>query len=146
MVKTYCMKKEFFSFLLLALCFSNLIHGQVAINTTGNNANASAMLDVESTTKGMLIPRMTTTQRTAISTPASGLLVYDNTTSSFWFYSGSGWTEINTSLSNVWSINGNSNTNASVNFIGTTDLRDLKFRVSNLNAGTIGWNYNSCRA
>ncbi|MGZ4080526.1 MAG: hypothetical protein ACXVOH_03565 [Bacteroidia bacterium] len=48
----------------------------VAINENHNSANATAMLDVSSTTKGMLVPRMTTTQRDAISTPATGLLIY----------------------------------------------------------------------
>lgn len=50
---------------------------QVGINT--NNPNASAALDIESTNKGILIPRMTTAQKTAISTPAEGLIVYDTT-------------------------------------------------------------------
>lgn len=48
----------------------------------------------------MLIPRVTTAQRNLISNPATGLLVFDNTTSSFWFYDG-GWIELvsrNTSL------------------------------------------------
>ena len=52
------------------------------------------MLDIKSTDKGVLIPRMTTTQRTAISTPATGLLVFDQTTGGFWFYNGSAWEDI----------------------------------------------------
>lgn len=116
----------------------NSTHAQVAINTTGNNANNSAMLDVESTTKGMLIPRMTTAQRTAISSPASGLLVYDNTTSSFWFYNGSAWSELTTGTNAGWKLTGNSGTDTSLNFIGTTDVHDLKIRVNNSRAGTVG--------
>jgi hypothetical protein len=131
------MKKELLSFLMLTLFFFNFSYGQVAINTTGSNANASAMLDVESTTKGMLVPRMTTAQRTAIASPATGLLVYDNTTSSFWFYNGSAWTELITGTSVGWKLTGNSGTDTSVNFVGTTDDHDLKFRVNNLRAGTI---------
>ena len=49
----------------------------IKVNATG--ANASAMLDVESTTKGFLPPRMTNAQKNAIATPASGLVVYDTT-------------------------------------------------------------------
>lgn len=54
----------------------------------------SAKLDITSTNSGILIPRMTTAQRTAIASPANGLLVYDNTTNSFWFYDGTIWTEL----------------------------------------------------
>ena len=49
---------------------------QVAVNTSGNPPAASAMLDVTSITKGMLVPRMTSLQRRGISTPAQGLMVY----------------------------------------------------------------------
>lgn len=66
---------------------------QVGIGTA--EPDGSAMLDIQSTTKGVLIPRMTTLQRTAISPVATGLLVFDTTSQSFWFYSGS-WTELAT--------------------------------------------------
>lgn len=66
----------------------------VGINITGANADASAIVDLTSTTKGVLVPRMTSAQRTTIATPATGLLVYDNTTNSFWFYNGTAWTEL----------------------------------------------------
>ena len=78
----------------LILYTSYLTIAQVAINQDNSQPNASALLDVKSTDKGVLIPRMTTTQRTAISSPATGLMVFDNTTKSFWFYSGTVWTEI----------------------------------------------------
>jgi len=84
--------------LTLSLLFLLVVnsYAQVAINTDNTTAASSAMLDVKSTTKGVLIPRMTTAQRTAISSPANGLLVYDATTLSFWFYDSgnSGWTEL----------------------------------------------------
>ncbi|MBM3404357.1 MAG: hypothetical protein FJY10_05655 [Bacteroidetes bacterium] len=54
----------------------------------------SAMLDVSSTTKGLLAPRMTTAQRTAIASPANGLLVYDLTTQSYWYYQNPLWKEV----------------------------------------------------
>ncbi len=59
----------------------------VAINTTGNSADASAMLDISSTTKGFLPPRMTTIQRTGIPLPVNGLMVFDTDTKSFWYFS-----------------------------------------------------------
>jgi hypothetical protein len=51
--------------------------GSIGVGTT--SPNASALLDVSSTTKGILFPRMTTTQKNAITTPAAGLVVYDTT-------------------------------------------------------------------
>ena len=62
-------------------------------------ANTSAMLDVKSTTKGVLIPRVTSAQRTSISTPATGLLVFDTTVGSFYFYTGSTWTNLTSGIS-----------------------------------------------
>jgi hypothetical protein len=52
--------------------------------------HASSILELQSTTKGLLAPRMSTAQRTAIVSPAPGLLVYDTDTKSFWYYD-SGW-------------------------------------------------------
>lgn len=78
------------TFLILLLITLN-VSGQVGVGTT--NPDASSMLDVESTSKGVLVPRMTSVQRTSISTPATGLLVFDTDTQGFWFYSGS-WTEL----------------------------------------------------
>lgn len=106
----------------------------IGINTAA--PNSSAQLDVSSTSKGILIPRMTTAQRTAIASPANGLLVFDNTTSSFWFYKGTGWTEIFSS-STGWGLSGNAGTNATLNFIGTTDDNDLIFKRNNTRAGLI---------
>ncbi|MEM6379365.1 MAG: hypothetical protein AAF705_14240, partial [Bacteroidota bacterium] len=71
-----------------------ILNAQVGVNEDGSQADASSMLDIKSTTKGLLIPRMTTSQRTNIGSPATGLMVFDSTTNSFWFYNGSGWTEI----------------------------------------------------
>ena len=51
-------------------------YGQVAINTDGNNPDTSAGLDVKFDNKGLLVPRMTRIQRTAIASPAEGLMVY----------------------------------------------------------------------
>lgn len=59
--------------------------------------HASAMLDVTSTTSGLLAPRMTTAQRTAIASPANGLLVFDTNTRSFWFFDVSAWKEVKSS-------------------------------------------------
>jgi hypothetical protein len=54
-------------------------------------ANASSILELTSTTKGFLPPRMTTTQRNAIASPAAGLVVYDNTDNKHYGYNGTTW-------------------------------------------------------
>ena len=63
--------------------------GIVAVGTT--SPNASAIFQATSTTKGFLPPRMTTGQRDAISTPASGLVVYNTSTNKLNLYTGSAW-------------------------------------------------------
>ena len=57
----------------------------------GSTTNASAAFQVDSTTKGVLIPRMTTAQRTAIVLPAAGLIVYDTDTNKSYTYDGTSW-------------------------------------------------------
>lgn len=67
----------------------------MAVNSSGTAAASSAMLDVSSTTQGMLVPRMTASQKTAISSPATGLLIYQTDgTAGFYFYTGSAWTSL----------------------------------------------------
>lgn len=66
----------------------------VSINEDATKAHPSAMLDVKSFDRGVLIPRMNTGQRNGIATPAKGLLVFDITSNSFWYYNGTLWTEV----------------------------------------------------
>lgn len=71
----------------------SLSHSQVGIGTT--NPNTSSILDLTATDKGFLLPRMTSAQKTAITTPASGLLLYQTDgTSGFYYYNGASWTYI----------------------------------------------------
>ncbi len=63
--------------------------GNVGIGTTA--PAASSLLDLSSNTKGMLPPRMTTAQKTAISSPAAGLTVYDSTLNQLAVYNGTAW-------------------------------------------------------
>jgi hypothetical protein len=118
------MKKILFFLLVtcLQLSVQPLLAQNVAINTDGSNAHPSAMLDVKSNNKGMLVPRMTTAQRTAIASPAPGLMVYDTDNNSFWFYNNVSWTQITTGGSSPWTSTGNniSNTNTGRVGIGTT--------------------------
>ena len=97
------MKKIFFQLIVLNLLVVSAF-GQVGIGTT--IPDGSAMLEVKSTLKGMLVPRMSSVERTGISTPAIGLLVFDNTTQSFWYYKTTGWMELITGGAGYWSGNG----------------------------------------
>ena len=67
--------------------------GSVAIGTS--QVDATAVLNIASTTKGVLFPRMTSAQRTAISSPATGLIVYQtDATEGLYIYKSTGWTQI----------------------------------------------------
>jgi hypothetical protein len=68
------------------------LSGSVLVNTTTDVA--SSVLTVNSTTKGVLFPRMTTTQKNAIASPAAGLVVYDSTTNKLCCYNGSTWNDL----------------------------------------------------
>ncbi|MGB4928626.1 MAG: hypothetical protein WBP43_01535, partial [Chitinophagales bacterium] len=106
----------------------------VAINTDGSAADNSAMLEIKSTTKGFLVPRVTAAQKTAIASPATGLLIYQTDgTAGFWYYNGSVWVNISTASAG-WSITGNSGTTAGTNFIGTTDGAAFMGKVNNMKA------------
>jgi hypothetical protein len=80
--------------ILLALlaAFSLPAFTQVAINSDATPPHASAMLEIKSITKGMLIPRMTEAQMQAIASPAAGLMVYNTNAKAIFFYNGGSWT------------------------------------------------------
>lgn len=88
------MKKTSLLLSALVLAFSAGAQSQsVGIGTV--NPNTSAQLDISSTNKGFLLPRMTAAQRNAINTPAKGLLVYQTDGSAgFWYYNGSVWVQL----------------------------------------------------
>jgi hypothetical protein len=80
-----------FSVMQLQTLSGNATFFQSVSIGSGVNPVASAQLDVASTTKGFLPPRMTTTQKNAIATPATGLQVYDSTLNRPCFYDGTTW-------------------------------------------------------
>lgn len=112
---------------------------QVAIGVA--TANASSMLDVTSTTKGFLPPRMTTANRTGIVSPATGLMVYDTDLNQFYFYSGAAWTAF-ANNTNYWNLlGGNIYNNTGTNVgIGTTtpgDKLEVNGNIRLSGSGTI---------
>jgi len=92
--------------MLLAMSIS-LMAQSVGINSDGSAPDASAMLDVKSTSKGFLAPRMTVVERGNISSPATGLLVYQTDgTPGYYYYNGSAWTQLGiASGASQWTTN-----------------------------------------
>lgn len=107
--------------LLLLLASPSSQAQSIGIGTT--SPAASAMLHINSSTKGLLIPRLTSAQRTAIASPANGLQVYDTNTNSFWYYNGSAWAQIGAGGGgSYWDVNGSGsiyNSNAGNVGVGT---------------------------
>ena len=85
-------------FIVRGTSINSLIRTDAANNAVGINQSApidgSAIFEIESTTKGFLPPRMTTTERNAISAPAAGLVIYDTTTNKLQCYNGSTWNNL----------------------------------------------------
>ncbi|MGY0391593.1 hypothetical protein ACW5R3_03390 [Bizionia sp. KMM 8389] len=88
--------------LLTLILFSASTYAQVGIGTL--EPTESAMLDVQSTTKGMLTPRMTSTQRLAIANPVDGLTVYDTTESAFYYYKVDSWSKLDSKMRNNYKL------------------------------------------
>lgn len=143
------MKKLFFIFFAIAAARS---HAQnIAINNTGSTAHASAMLDISSGNKGLLIPRVqlaSLTDAVTIASPAQGLLVFNlnsNAIVSPGFYYNSGTTNAPAWVKLIdkpgetggWSLNGNNV--STTDFIGTTNNRPLRFGVNDQKAGLVDY-------
>lgn len=120
---------------LIGFCFQGLAQN-VGIGTA--SPHTSAQLEVSASNKGLLIPRMSSSNREGIMSPAKGLLIFDIDTSTFWYFNGNIWVNMNTAISpNGWSLTGNIGTNPSLNFIGTLDDLPLKFKINNTAAGEV---------
>ncbi len=127
-------------FVVIVLINFTSIAQNVAINATGAIPNASAMLDISASNRGLLIPRVALSQTslaTPITTPATSLLVYNtaninDVSPGYYYWNGSQWVRFFTgSQSDDWTLLGNAGTNPSTNFLGTTDAQDLVFRTAN---------------
>lgn len=127
--------KGSFAFLFMMILWQMGSAQNVGIGTL--TPDPSAILDVNSTETGLLIPRMTAAQRIVIATPAEGLLVYQiDEMVGYYFFRTGAWIPIADSET-VWSLNGNAGTIDGAHFIGTTDDVPLTFKVNNNMAGRI---------
>jgi hypothetical protein len=102
------MKTKLFTLVIIALLV-NKINAQIGINANNAAPNPAAMLDIASSTKGLLIPRMSTAQKEAIPNKPEGLMVYDTDLKQFSFWNSTTWQEIaggGGGLPVGWQING----------------------------------------
>ena len=139
------MKKLFF-FFAFALFANRIVKSQnIGISSTGATPDASAMLDIVATDKGLLVPRVAltaTNSASPVASPTTSLLVYNTATAGtapnnvlpgYYYWGGSSWIALVTTITPTtnWSLTGNSGTTAGTNFIGTTDSKDFIFKTSN---------------
>jgi hypothetical protein len=88
--------KQIFFFLLLLLSFSSFSQNGVVIG--GDTVDASAILELRSTSKGFLLPRLTQAQRSAIISPPAGLQIYNSSNNSVEYYNGTSWQNLTQGL------------------------------------------------
>ena len=129
---------------VLFVCFTSVttFSQNIAINADGSLPHKHAMLDIKSSNKGLLIPRMTSDARMQIPN-TQGLMVYDINTNSFWYNTGKKWLSLAVAgvaeriADSAWLLTGNAGTVDNVNFLGTLDGVPLNIRVNNQRSGRI---------
>ncbi len=92
------MKTKYLLTICVILVTQLVATAQVKIGDNPTTINSSSLLEMESSNKGLLIPRMTTAQRDAIASPATGLEIYNTSTGLFNYYDGSVWVAIETEV------------------------------------------------
>lgn len=164
-IKTCPVFAHLAAFVLLSLCATSSF-SQTKINdgTVGGSSlpNSSAILELESNNKGLLLSRVTLTTTTtwglAGATPVAGMLVFNTNTSitsstnsypvisggiGCYVWDGTGWMAVKmdipkaTADTSYWTVKGNASTNSNDNFLGTTDNHPLLIKVNNTKAGYI---------
>ncbi len=98
--------KQILTILFLTIS-SNFLYAQQSVGIGTTSPNNSAVLDVSSTSKGLLIPRMNTSQRTLIGSPVAGLIVYDTDFKEYYHHDGSTWKKVLNN--NVWNTSSTRN-------------------------------------
>lgn len=116
------MKKIFFPAIISFISAVTFAQNNIGIGTS--TPNSSAILEINSTNKGLLTPRMTTAQRNAIITPAQGLLIYDTDLNALYHYNG-----------NAWAAVGGSG-GFSLPYSGSTNQAGEAFSITNTGTGT----------
>ena len=105
---------------------------QIKLGDNPGNLNANALLELESSSKGLLLPRMTTAQVATMTAPPDGMMIYNTDSTCITIRRGGVWRSLCAEGNGQpWSTTGNSNTNPAQNFVGTKDNQSLVFRTNN---------------
>lgn len=136
------MKKIFF---LIAMFFALTLSAQVKVGDNPTTVHSSAMLQVDSSTKGFLPPRMNNVQMSAIATPANGLMVYctDCSPAGLYTYSGSAWSAVGDTSSGGSSSSGGVSASMAINgtytWGATHTGRTIVITISNQSFSAVTW-------
>ncbi|MDX9932703.1 MAG: hypothetical protein RB294_08975 [Bacteroidales bacterium] len=127
----------------IVLAFEMMSTAQsVGISSTVITPDASSMLDIQATNKGLLIPRVALTATNAagpVTTPATSLMVYNNATAGtapnnvtpgYYYWNGTMWVRL-LGGKEAWLLTGNNGTNVATNWLGTNDAVDFATRTNN---------------
>ncbi len=129
--------------IVISFLYSFQLIGQIHIAPNNTAANPAAMLEVSSNTKGLLLPRMTTANRLAISASTNGLIVFDTDTQNYWIAAKGIWQKFETGLltSDYWLNNlGNlvlTNNNAYVGIGTNNPSKVLEINYTSPNDGVL---------
>ncbi len=132
------MKKNY---ILLTMALMSTFCGSLSAQNVGIGTKVpdnSAVLDISSSDKGLLIPRLSIEERNKISNPADGLLIYQtNENTGFYYFENDSWNELSPTEAKAvagtdgdWTVVGNGGLNHNTNFIGTTTNVPLVFKVN----------------
>jgi hypothetical protein len=134
--------------MLMALLCHEILYAQQNVGIGTKTPNASSLLDLTSSNKGLLVPRVNLISETDVVTiinPEISLLIFNTNNTlpdgeGFYFWGGAKWSKL-TTRANVthlaWGTGGNAGTNTATDFIGTTDDKALVFKTNNIESGKI---------
>ena len=128
------MLKNLILCVVIFLCHQGF--SQIGINTI--TPDLSAELDISSTDKGLLIPRVTSVQRLDINLPAEGLTVYDTTTGTFWYFDGVEWVNIGNVDDSIFVRDSDSNVIYIPNLSDGTTARPVESEFVIEDSGNVG--------
>lgn len=133
--------KQFVSGLFcIVFCFANNLFAQIKVGNNPGSLNPNAALEIESTDKGLLLPRLALTSTTSpapLSAFVPGMFVYDTATVNdvlpgIYYSDGTKWIKVNSqTTSGFWKLDGNNGTDSTHHFLGTTDSQPLRVNTNN---------------